>query len=109
MKELASALEAVDRSRQDLQDAVFEYKKRIRGALESTDGLLDGQNKPGLDDELPGAMRENLFAIRSHLAGNAATLDAEAQVRRAVDRAADKVRDLEALEAWADGVTTTTD
>jgi hypothetical protein len=103
MKELASALEAVDRSRQDLQDAVFEYKKRIRGALESNDGLLDGQNKPGLDDELPGAMRENLFAIRSHLAGNAATLDAEAQVRRAVDRAADKVRDLEALEAWADG------
>jgi hypothetical protein len=102
-QELASALEAVDRSRQDLQSAVVEFKRRMRGAMAHNDGWLDGQNKPALDDELPGALRENLFAIRSHLAGTAATLDAEDMVRRAVERAREKVRTLEALEAWADG------
>jgi hypothetical protein len=103
MQDLSAALAEVDRSRLELQDAISQFRKRIRGELERNDGLLDGQNKPGLDDELPGAVRENLFAIRSHLAGNPATLEAEARVRHAVDRAAEKVRALETLEALADG------
>ncbi|MGD1069141.1 MAG: hypothetical protein ABSB15_03290 [Bryobacteraceae bacterium] len=103
LQELTSALGAVDRSRQDIDAAVHEFRQRIRAALERNDELLDGQNKPALDDELPGALRENLFAIRGHLAENAAALEAESKVHLAVDRAAAHVRALEALEASADG------
>jgi hypothetical protein len=65
--------------------------------------LLDCRDQLPLDDELPNELRTRLFAIRGRLAGATAILDAENDVRRAVERASGNVRTLEALVAWVNG------
>jgi hypothetical protein len=102
-RELMSAVDAAERSRAELQQAVLEFRRQIRDALAANDALLSARNKPALDDDLPTDLREKLFAIRGQIAGATAILDSENKVRRALERAASRVRDLEALTAWVDG------
>jgi hypothetical protein len=102
-QELTAALDAVDLSRQELHDAVVAFRRQVRSALARNDSLLAGRNKLPLDDELSADLRESLFVIRSRLAGAPALLDAESGIRRTVERAAGRVRTLEALVAWVNG------
>jgi hypothetical protein len=102
-KELILAVESAERSRAELQEAVLEFRRQIRDALAGNDALLSARDGLTLDDDLPKDLREKLFAIRGHLAGGAATFDSESKVRRALERAASGVRNLEALTAWIDG------
>jgi hypothetical protein len=102
-KGLLSAVDSAERSRAELQQAVLAFRRQERDALAANDALLSARNKPALDDDLPQDLREKLFAIRGHIAGATAILDSENKVRRALERAASKVRDLEALTAWVDG------
>jgi hypothetical protein len=95
VKDLASAVVSLEHSREELRDAVMNFRRRIREALTRSDALLD--------DELPNDLRENLFAIRGQLAGAKAILDAEDRVRRAVESASGSVRALDALDAWVNG------
>lgn len=101
--ELISTVESAEHSRAELEEAVLEFRRQIRDALAGNDALLLAQEKLALDGELPKDLREKLFAIRGHLGGATAMLDSENKVRRALERAASKVRDLEALTAWVEG------
>jgi hypothetical protein len=101
--ELISALAAVDRSRQELQDAIAGFQRQVRDALARNDSLLAGRDQLPLDDELSNELRQRLFAIRSRLAAAPVMLDAENNIRRAAERAAVNVRTLEALVAWVNG------
>jgi hypothetical protein len=85
----------VERSRQELRDAEVDFRRQIRDAL--------AKNGADLDGELPNEPRENLFAIRGHLARANAVLDAENKVRRAAEQADGTARALEALAAWING------
>jgi hypothetical protein len=100
---IAAAADEAARSREELQDAVLHFRTRIGEALARNDAALAAQNKPALDDELPLGLRENLFAIRAHMARTAEILDTENQVHRAVEQASAKARILEALAAWIGG------
>jgi hypothetical protein len=103
LQEITSETVETARSREDLHDAVLNFKAQIREALARNDALIAGQNKLALDDELPDTLRETLFAIRSHLARTTAILDGEGRVRRAVERSIGRAGTLEALSAWANG------
>jgi hypothetical protein len=103
MQELKSAAALAERSRKELSDAVTDFKQQIRDSLTRNDASLSEQNKLALDDELPNDLRENLFAIRGHVAGAATILDPENRVRMAVARASAGVRELEAMAAWVSG------
>ena len=94
LKDLASATLEASQSREVLEGAVVSFKTRLREALSSSD--------PSLDSELPDNVRESLFAIRGHLARSQAILNAEIEVRRAVDRAAEKAA---RLRRWRRGPT----
>jgi hypothetical protein len=94
-QEMVSATAEVARSRGEIEQALADFRRGIGNGLAGNEAMLD--------DELPRDVRENLFAIRAHLAGVSATLDAEIRVRRAVERAAVKIRLLEALAAWVNG------
>jgi hypothetical protein len=102
-QELTAALDSADRSRQELQAAIADFQRHIRDSLARNDSLLAGRDQLPLDDELSNELRARLFAIRGRLAGAPAILDAENNVRRAVERAAGNVRTLEALVAWVNG------
>lgn len=101
--ELISTVESAEHSRAELEETVLEFRRQIRDALAGNDALLFAQEKLSLDGELPKDLREKLFAIRGHLGGATAMLDSENKIRRALERAASKVRDLEALTAWVEG------
>jgi len=103
MQELTSAVLSVDRSREELHDAILEFKRQVRDALRRSDALLASHEKTPLDDDIENDLREKLFAIRGHLAGTGAILDAENKLRRAVERSDGKARDLEGLVAWMNG------
>lgn len=103
LQELEAAAIETERARDDLSDAVASYKREVREALASNDASLAAQDKPALDDELPNAVRENLFAIRAHLAGTTSILNAENEVRRAVREAAGRLWTLDAMVAWMNG------
>jgi len=95
LKDMAAATLETSQSREELDDAVVSFKTRLREALARSDASLD--------DELPDNFRQTLFAIRGHLGRSEAILNSENEVRRAVDRAAQKADALEALAAWANG------
>jgi hypothetical protein len=95
LKDMALATLEASRSREELDDAVVSFKTRLREALARSDASLD--------DELPDNFRQTLFAIRGHLGRSEAILNCESEVRRAVDRVAQKAGALEALAAWANG------
>jgi hypothetical protein len=101
--DLTAAVESVETAREALSNAVIDFKRRIREALADNDDWLAAQNKLALDDDLPSDLRENLFAIRGHLARTAKLLDGENNVRSAADQAGGKARTLEALLAWING------
>jgi hypothetical protein len=103
MQELKSAAALAERSRKELSDAVTDFRQQIRDSLTRNDASLSAQNKLALDDELPNDLRENLFAIRGHVAGAPTILDPENRVRTAVARASARVRELEAMAAWVSG------
>jgi hypothetical protein len=103
VKELTSAVESLERSRDELRGAVLDFRRHTREALTRNDALLFARNQLALDDDLPNDLRESLFVIRAHLAGATAILDAENRVRRAVERASGSVRALEAMDAWING------
>lgn len=103
LPEIESAVAETARSREELQDAVLQYRTQIRDSLARNDAQLAAQDKQALDDELPIGVREHLFAIRGHLARTADILDAENKVERAVEQASGSARLLEALAAWVGG------
>ena len=101
--EISTATDEVANAREDLNDAVASYQKEIREALAQNDASLAAQDKPALDDELPDRVRENLFAIRAHIAGTTSILGAENAVRRAVERTTGRLSALDAMVAWVNG------
>lgn len=109
MQELKSAAASAERARKELSDAVLDFRQQIRDNLTRNDALLAAQDKLALDDEMPNDLRENLFAIRGHLAGAADVLDPENRVRMAVARASARARELEAMAAWVSGQALTED
>jgi hypothetical protein len=92
-EEVESALGDLVRSREQIHDAVQEFKNAIHHAL--------SRNETSLDAGLPDEIRERLFAIRGHIAGAAEVLDPEKRVREAVRAANQSIRKLEPLAAWA--------
>jgi hypothetical protein len=100
-RNIASAADETAQSREELDRAAREFRTLIRDAQAHSDALL-AKSQSTLDDEMPRAIREGLFAIRGHLARTKAILDAEDRVRRAAQRASAKAEILEALVAWAD-------
>jgi hypothetical protein len=103
LPDLTSALNSVERSREDLRAALLGFRTQQRDALMRNDSLLAAQGQLPLDDELPNELRARLFAIRSRLAGDPVMLDAESRIRHAAEQAAGSVRLLEALVAWVNG------
>jgi hypothetical protein len=103
MQEMTAAMLESAHAREDLNEAVVSYKRQVREALTRNDASLSAQDKPALDDELPNSVRENLFAIRAHMAGTTSILDAENAVRQAAERAAARLRTLDAMVAWVNG------
>jgi len=101
--DLTAAVESVETARENLHDAVLGFKRRIREAMTANDDLLATQNKLALDDDLPNDLRENLFAIRGHLARSTHLIEAENRVRGAAEQAGMDTRTLEALVAWVNG------
>ena len=100
--EIAAATAETARSRAELESAVVNFEARIREGLASSDALAARQNNSALDDDLPKAIRESLFAIRGQQARAPAVLNPENAVRAAVEDAASKVSALEALAAFAE-------
>ena len=103
LQDLTAATVEAAHARTDLNDAVASYKNEIREAMAQNDASLAAQDKPSLDDELPDGVRENLFAIRAHIAGTTSILEAEDAVRRGVERAAGGLLTLDAMVAWVNG------
>lgn len=103
LPEVSAATDEAANAREALNDAVASYKKEIREALAQNDASLAAQDQPALDDELPDGVRENLFAIRAHLAGTASILAAENAVRRGVERVTGRLATLDAMVAWVNG------
>jgi hypothetical protein len=102
-QDISPGLAEAARSREKLQDAILYFKTRIRDGLARNDALLGAQNKPGVDDDLPIALRESLFAIRGHMAGIPDIVDAEKKVRRSAEEATRHARIVEAMAAWMNG------
>jgi hypothetical protein len=96
-QETESALEQVAHSREQIRAAVSNFKNTIRTARIQSENTLDA----GLPDEL----REILFAIRGHMAGAAAVLEAEERVWDALRECTASIRKLEPLGAWANQAT----
>jgi hypothetical protein len=103
IKELAAAVDSVERARQELEDASLRFRRRIQDAVSANDAALAAQNRASLEDELSAELRGTLFAIRGHLARAPVVVEPENEVRRFVEQAAAKVRDLEALGAFING------
>jgi hypothetical protein len=101
--DIASATAETAHAREELGDTLLNYEMQIHEALARSDTLLAEQNQAALDDGLPNSLRENLFAIRGHLARAAVVLDAEAKVRRSLGQAIATAAALEALAAWVSG------
>jgi len=96
-QETESALEHVAHSREQIRDAVSNFKDTIRAARIQSESALD----VGLPDEL----RETLFAIRGHMARAAPVLELEERVWDALREGAASIRKLEPLGAWANQAT----
>jgi len=103
IQEAAGVVAQVERSREEINRALVDFRRQIKDGLKDNATRLDAENKTALDDELPNDLREKLFAIRGHLAGAGSILDPEKNVRLAIARAAGRVRELEALVAWVNG------
>jgi hypothetical protein len=103
LQEVIAATDEATNAREDLNAAIASYKKEIRDAMAQNDASLAAQDRPALDDELPDGVRENLFAIRAHIAGTTSILDAENAVRRGVERATGRLLTLDAMVAWVNG------
>jgi hypothetical protein len=95
LQELTLAVASLERSRDELRDAVLDLRRQNRDALTRSDGSLD--------EDLPPDLRESLFSIRAHLAGTTAILKTENNVRLALEEASGSVRAFEALDAWVNG------
>jgi len=100
--DIAAATAETARSRAELESAVLSFKTQIREALARSDALAARQTKSELDDDLPKAIRESLFAIRGHQARTPVVIDPENAVRAAIEETAGKVSSLEALGAFAE-------
>jgi len=94
MQELNRAIAALDRSRNELNSALGDYKRRLANSLAQSEAC---------DADLPADLRETLFALRSRIARVDFVVDAENKIRNAADRAADNDHLLEALVAWVNG------
>jgi hypothetical protein len=100
-QEVEAALKEIARSRDDIRAALVRYQDAIRQGLARNDKVSREEGESVLDDGLPADLREKLFAIRGHLAGVAATLNAEDHLRQDLDRASDIIEKLELLTSWA--------
>jgi hypothetical protein len=101
--ELGAALADVARARSEIEGAVQNFRQQTEEALARNDALLAAREEAAPDGELQPALRRNIFTIRAQLAEVTGTLDAEEEIRRAAERAAEKVQRLEALAAWVNG------
>jgi hypothetical protein len=99
--DVESALSEAARDREELRAAVQDYKETIRNALAHNDRLQAAEDQAVPDAALAPELREKLFAIRGHLAGAPAILEAEKKVGGLIDRLAESVQRLESLATWA--------
>lgn len=99
--EMESAWAEVARSRETIRIAAQGFKEGIQEALAQQDRLHAAAEEPEVDSGLSEGMRQKLFAIRAQLAGVPAVLQLENNVRHAIARAEETVRDLEPLAAWS--------
>jgi len=94
LQDIAKALAALDRSRDELSRSLAGYRRQLRESL---------AHSAACDPDLPDDLRENLFAIRARMSRVTAATEAERNVRGAADRADDNGHLLEALVAWVNG------
>jgi hypothetical protein len=99
--EVESALSEVAHGREQLRGAIQDYRAAIRNAVSNNDRLQATENQAVPDAALAPELREKLFAIRGHLAGATAILDAEKKLGAVIDHLATSVGKLESLAAWA--------
>jgi hypothetical protein len=90
-EQLEAALDQVSHSREAIRTAAQDFKTAVRAAL---------AKQPELDGGMPDDLRETIFAIRAHIAGVQWVLQAEHNVRSAIDGAEVAVRNLEPMAAW---------
>jgi hypothetical protein len=96
-----SAIAEVGRSRDEIRAAIQDFRTAIREALLRDDRMRAMANELLLDGGLSPRVREALFAIRGHLAGAEPIVNLERQVRSAVARGDESIRELLPLAAWA--------
>jgi hypothetical protein len=90
--EVGAALDQVTRSREAIGNATQDFRNEVSGAMAS---------QPDVDGGLPDELRRRMFAIRAHIAGVDAILQAEKKVRNAIDDAEAAIQTLEPLAAWS--------
>jgi hypothetical protein len=91
--QVESALAQLVQAREQVLASAHEFQSAIHAAVLRNEG--------GLDAGLPDDLRDRLFAIRGHLAGSAPVVAAEEKVEHAIEQAAESVKHLEPLAAWA--------
>jgi hypothetical protein len=88
--EVEAALAEVEDARTAILTAADDFRKISRESL-----------TPVLDAGLAPSLRETLFSVRAHLAGEPRALAAEEKVRRAIAEGWRSVASLEAVASWA--------
>ena len=91
--DLGAGVTSLESAGRDLQKALSGFRARTADAL--------GRNEPlAGENELPAWLQQKLFAIRAHLAGVTQAMEAEHEVRAAIERADRSLRELEARTAF---------
>jgi hypothetical protein len=104
--EVESSLTDVTASREAISAAAREFGKFVRESLTRHDSRAAEDGNGALDSGLADGLRENLFAIRAHVAGVPFVLEAEGRVRQAIEDAAFHIGNLERQVAWANRIPT---
>ena len=104
LQEVESALSGLAASREEMRTAARDFRSAIHGLLGRQDRQAERSARELMDSGLDDSLREALYAIRCHLAGVPAVLDAEQRMRHAVSRASDSISVLEQLASWSNRV-----
>ncbi len=99
--EVESALADVEDARVAIRAAIGDFQGTSRTWLARQDQDRNAAGMPLLDAGLADPIRESLFAIRAHLAGVPASVEAENRVWQSITEAGRSIARLESLAAWA--------
>lgn len=103
-EDVEMALADVENARASIRAAVDDFQNTTRASLTHHDQGRRGAKEPLLDAGLADPIREALYAIRAHLAGVRASIEAEGKVWQAITDARRRVANLESVASWANHI-----